>query len=249
MQTGYCQIMVALYLYTKTIPSSPTVVSERGFADNCELRGSSIQGHGVFAKRALKQGEQIAMLTGQRKSLPDVFKMIKNRVLQDDDPLQIDMGQYMLLDPESRAFNHSCKPNAGIKGKSELFALRDIPPGEEITYDYSTTGGVNITPDRWTMHGCNCGSEHCRHDIGNVLTIPPNTLEQYLQAGALPDFNIPVAQAAVAGNRDSIATQSLYTTEDFLRRIFLQIQSPTDAHSVEVITRIVEDWEMNRKAV
>ncbi|MHB8630096.1 MAG: SET domain-containing protein-lysine N-methyltransferase [Aggregatilineales bacterium] len=55
--------------------------------------------------------------------------------------------------------NHSCDPNAGVKGQNVLVARRDIAPGEEICFDYETTDtqGMNFV--------CRCGSPKCRKRI------------------------------------------------------------------------------------
>ena len=97
------------------------------------------------------------------------------------------------MDDLSYWFNHSCEPNAGVRGLSELFAIRPIQEGEEITYDYSTTVGID-RPGSWLLANgdwkmkCNCHSENCRGDIGTFTTIPQNTFERYIALGALPDF-------------------------------------------------------------
>ena len=44
---------------------------------------------------------------------------------------------------EARFINHSCEPNCEsvTRGKRIwIYALRDIQPGEELTYDYNLTG-------------------------------------------------------------------------------------------------------------
>jgi hypothetical protein len=101
--------------------------------------------------------------------------------------LQIGKSFYIDLDYLSRAFNHSCDPNAGIRKISELFALRDIKKGEEITYDYSAVVGPNNPPSEFSMK-CKCGAKYCRGIIGNILTIPKKSLENYIKNGAVQDY-------------------------------------------------------------
>jgi hypothetical protein len=63
--------------------------------------------------------------------------------------------------PEPADFvNHSCDPNAGLSGQITLVAMRDIQPGEEITYDYAMSDGSPY--DEFT---CSCGSRHCRGHV------------------------------------------------------------------------------------
>lgn len=60
--------------------------------------------------------------------------------------------------------NHSCEPNALIKNKVELVALRDINPNEEITFDYSQT-----EEDPYFKMECACNNKNCRKIIfGNA---------------------------------------------------------------------------------
>jgi len=149
-----------------------------------EIKESKIVGRGSFATEGVKKGETIKVLTGERVSREETEKRINEGREYVDDPLQIGDNLYLDLDESSRLINHSCDPNSGICGESELFAIKNIEKGEEITFDYSTTVGKNIS---WYMK-CNCSSKNCRKKIGNVLTIPKETLKRYNQAGALPDF-------------------------------------------------------------
>jgi hypothetical protein len=86
-----------------------------------------------------------------------------------------------------------------MRKRSELFALRDILPGEEITYDYSSTVGPNITADMWTMK-CSCGASVCRKTIGNVLSIPEDRFHMYLKAGALQDHILAALKLTTTGS-------------------------------------------------
>lgn len=53
--------------------------------------------------------------------------------------------------------NHSCDPNAGFDEGGMLVALREIEPGEEITYDY-VAHPLPASP--WSFK-CECGAERC----------------------------------------------------------------------------------------
>ena len=152
-----------------------------------EIGDTSKYGEGVFAKEDIAKGEIIKILSGEIISLAECLKRINGGDEVNDDPLQIGSELYIDLDYLSHAFNHSCQPNAGLRKTSELFALKNILKGEEITYDYSTTVGPNIPASEWLMK-CDCGSIKCRKLIGNILTIPKNDLENYKKLGALQEY-------------------------------------------------------------
>jgi uncharacterized protein len=153
-----------------------------------EIRNTNRYGNGVFALRNFKKGERIWNLNGKVVTLKECLKMIMNGAETNDDPLQIGKKIYIDLDFVSHAFNHSCTPNAGIRKRSELFALRDIKKDEEITYDYSTTVGPNIPTSDWPGMKCKCGNKNCRKLVGNVLTIPGKDIKKYIELGAFQDY-------------------------------------------------------------
>ena len=149
------------------------------------IHQSDIEGRGVYANRVFHRGEVIFTLVGRQVSGKEIDELLEAGDLNMDDPLQIDVDTYLLLEPDSRTFNHSCDPNMGVRGESELFALRDIAVGEELTYDYSTVvGSVN---GAWSME-CNCGSPKCRSRISTWESLPVDVRARYLKVGAFPDF-------------------------------------------------------------
>lgn len=134
-------------------------------------------GKGVFAKKKIAKGSHICFLTGKIISLNN-FKQ-KNRKITVD-PLQIHRDKYIELNKPFIYFNHSCDPNAGIRKKNELFAIKSISNGEEIFFDYSTTIDEGLD--------CACGSKKCRKKVGDFYTLPKKTQLFYIQNGAVPDF-------------------------------------------------------------
>jgi hypothetical protein len=58
----------------------------------------------------------------------------------------------------ARLINHSCAPNCRaetIRGRIWIIAQREIPPGEELTFDYG------FALKEWRLHPCRCGSPKC----------------------------------------------------------------------------------------
>jgi hypothetical protein len=71
--------------------------------------------------------------------------------------------------------NHSCAPNTGIRNDWDLVALRDIPQGEEIRYDYSTS----LDEKSFTMR-CRCGAPGCRQVVTDFAELPAAVQDYYL---------------------------------------------------------------------
>src|SRR3974390_38710 len=108
------------------------------------VRRSRIQGRGVYASRDIAQGERIMEYTGARLSHEEAEKLCPDDeasprhhtfLFAVDDGLVIDGGQG---GNDARLINHSCDPNCEveiIRRRVYIHALRDIAPGEELTYD------------------------------------------------------------------------------------------------------------------
>ncbi|VDK44094.1 unnamed protein product [Anisakis simplex] len=79
----------------------------------------------------------------------------------------------------SRSVNHSCEPNCTVNAvtvdgicRLKVTALRDIEPGEEITYDYGT-----MICDGMVGMRCRCGAVNCRGTIGKLVNVGGNRKE------------------------------------------------------------------------
>lgn len=152
-----------------------------------EYRDTGKYGLGVYASKNIKEGEFVWRMTGEKVSLAECWTRINSGNEDLTDPLQVGLEEYLDLNKFSRLFNHSCEPNLGIKNESDLFALKNIKKGDELTFDYSTTVGPNIPISEWFMD-CGCGSEKCRKIISNILSIPKIEIEKYLKKGFLQDY-------------------------------------------------------------
>lgn len=130
-----------------------------------EIKDAGEKGRGVFATAPIRKGELIARMGGW---------VVPTSQLNDDWwHLQIDQDLWLCSpgDQLDDCINHSCEPNAGfVTGEPALHALRDIAPGEEIAFDYSTS----LSQAGWNLQCC-CGSPRCR-----TLILPwPEMPESY----------------------------------------------------------------------
>ncbi|MEK0084399.1 SET domain-containing protein [Benzoatithermus flavus] len=100
---------------------------------------------------------------------------------------QIDTDRYLLPHGSiDDLINHACEPSAGIRLTARgyrLIALKDVEPGEQLTYDYSTY----ITNPRERLR-CACGSPRCRGEIGPFRELPASLRAFYLERGVVGPF-------------------------------------------------------------
>jgi len=161
--------------------------------DILEVRESEISGKGAFAKRNISKGERICFMQGKLCTIDEMIILVDSDLEEGSDPLGVDDEIYIDLDELYRSINHSCKPNAFLRGRNELIAIRNINKDEEITYDYSTTMDDNSKKievgdgELWSMK-CNCGKDNCRGVIDQFRTLPAEIQEYYTKNKFAPDF-------------------------------------------------------------
>ena len=134
----------------------------------CEVRRSPIHGMGVFASRSIRKGtriiEYIGELIDKEESNRRGLELLDESRKTGGAAVYIfDLNEEHDLDGnkpynDARLINHSCDPNSEMVNEDDhlwLFALRDILPGEEITFDY----GYDI--EHFMDHPCRCGTSKC----------------------------------------------------------------------------------------
>lgn len=128
--------------------------------------GSS--GRGSVAVEFIAAGEVVGAFGG-RALTRDEFDLLP--VAQQARSIQIEDDIYLAgaSDPEPADFvNHSCEPNCGMSGATVVVALRDIAPGEHLTYDYAMSDGSD-----YDEFECLCGTPACRGKVtGNDWMLP-----------------------------------------------------------------------------
>lgn len=107
------------------------------------LDRSPVQGIGVFAKTHIAKGTLVWKLH------PDYDRRIAvEQYEQETGPVKAYLDRYCYPDRRDRNFivfeaddarymNHADDPNCDISKPEEMYALRDITPGEELTCDYN----------------------------------------------------------------------------------------------------------------
>ena len=101
--------------------------------------GRSSAGLGLFATRPIAKQRYIVTYSGERIATAEATRREQRGakyMFEIDSRWTIDGSSRRNL---GRYANHSCRPNAEAvlrRGKIVLVAVRDIAPGDEITYDY-----------------------------------------------------------------------------------------------------------------
>lgn len=122
------------------------------------IRSSAIHAAGCYTTTAIQKGTHVAEYDGPRLSRGEADARY------DESPITYLFGLgdgSIVIDGHCMAMfiNHSCDPNCETEernGRVWIRAIRNIAPGEEITYDYCLYDGG---PDEAQ---CNCGAKKCR---------------------------------------------------------------------------------------
>lgn len=93
-----------------------------------EVRPSSIHGRGVFAKKTIQKGERIGQYLARKTNRDGKYVLWVEYEQTKEIKGYEGFGRLRFL-------NHSSRANSRFDGL-ELFALKPIQPGEEITFHY-----------------------------------------------------------------------------------------------------------------
>ena len=126
--------------------------------DHIRIGPSPIHGEGVFAQTALRPGTRVIEYVGEKITTEESARRCERQnwcIFSLDDEFDLD-GDFE-WNP-ARRVNHSCAPNCEaecVEGRIWITALRDIEPGEEITYNYGYDW------EEYQEHPCHCGAADC----------------------------------------------------------------------------------------
>jgi len=91
-----------------------------------EVKNSEIHGRGVFARKPIRRGERIGHYLSRRTNRDGTYVLW----VEDGDTWKLYDGYGKL-----RFLNHRSRPNSELRDR-DLYALRTIKPGEEVTIHY-----------------------------------------------------------------------------------------------------------------
>ena len=112
---------------------------------------SRIAGWGVYATRAIPKNKRIIDYAGERITHKESSKR-EDRYLKKGHIWCFTLNRRWVIDAGvggniARFINHSCKPNCYVEikdGTIWIRAARTIRRGEELSYNYNTTGDAEI---------------------------------------------------------------------------------------------------------
>jgi len=117
--------------------------------DFAVLRREDGKGVGVYTKKAFKRGDLVARITGN--IVPHIGQHT----------LQITPTTHLYDKYFTGYLLHSCTPNIFLDmNEFEVWALRDIDPGQSLTMDYASTEDV-----LFKQFPCLCDTPNCRYWI------------------------------------------------------------------------------------
>jgi SET domain-containing protein len=135
-----------------------------------ETRRSPIHGTGVFATRRIRKGGRVVEYVGERVSHAEADRRYEDKDANDSHTFLFIVDRRTVIDAgvggnAARFVNHSCAPNCETVIEDRrvfIYALRDIDPGEELTYDYLIQREPDDPPDVEEVFSCRCGDARCR---------------------------------------------------------------------------------------
>ncbi|GGX74028.1 hypothetical protein GCM10011309_25200 [Litorimonas cladophorae] len=146
-----------------------------------EVRENGAMGLAVFATDEIKAGERIAVFEGEIYHAKDALSLPN---IMRDHAIQTSETTYVFgYQGLAHCLCHSCDPNCGIRNLAEIFAVRDIAKGEQLTWDYRCS--ENST---WVLDKCLCGTDACTGKVGNFDSLSESTKMRYLENGMVSEW-------------------------------------------------------------
>ena len=131
-------------------------------------------GFGVKARQPIFKDDLLAVWSGVIYSEAELAGLSGE---QKAHSVEIEDGLYLVslvMDEPADFINHSCNPNAGMRGQICIVAMRNIEPGEEITMDYAM-----VDSSSYDAFACACGEKDCRGWIDGTGYKTPVLWEKY----------------------------------------------------------------------
>jgi SET domain-containing protein len=152
------------------------------------VRASAIHGLGAFAATEIPASTRVVEYLGERI---DKSKSVRRCAEGNEYIFSLNEGEDLdgnVSGNPARLLNHSCAPNCEAQnsnGRIWLISLRDIAPGEELTFNY----GYDL--EDYRNYPCACGAPGC---VGYIVA------EEFFEH-VRPGGNLKIGQAPGATSR------------------------------------------------
>jgi len=150
-------------LHTNRIPQPAAPARVRGERSNPQkyavrVEPSRIDGLGAFADQDIPARRKIGEIRGESISVREARRRAKGAARI----MIVELSERRAIDASSstdplRYTNHSCQPNVVLRirqGRVEIYAMRDVAVGEELTANYGPTHHEGTLT-------CRCGAPAC----------------------------------------------------------------------------------------
>jgi uncharacterized protein len=151
------------------VPKTPAAKSSPP-RQRIQTRRSGVHGKGVYALVDLAEGETLIEYTGEVISWDEALLRHPHDPKDPHHTFYFHIDEDRVIDAKyggnsSRWINHSCDPNCVADeegGRVFIRALRNIPAGSELFYDYGLVIDEPYTKKLKADYPCWCGSANCR---------------------------------------------------------------------------------------
>jgi uncharacterized protein len=159
---------------TKTKRARPSPPGRTGPVNEwMALRRSSIHGLGAFAVQDIPKGTRVIEYLGEKISNAEADRRYDDESMRRHHTFLFILNERTCVDAafdgnEARFINHSCDPNCEAvitRGHIWIEAIKRIPAGTELVYDYQFEDDDEYTEEDLRFYGCACGSPKCRGTI------------------------------------------------------------------------------------
>jgi uncharacterized protein len=154
---------------------------------------SPIADKGIFASEKIKAGSIICQYSNINKFNKILTAEEINQLPNEEKETYLrygyQIGDNLFAGPTSITdfpdisiyINHKCTPNVYFMDELTIVSMRDIEPGEELTYDYATTESYEWPIGEYNPYTCkcNCHSEKCRGVVLPTDWMNPELQQRY----------------------------------------------------------------------
>jgi SET domain-containing protein len=138
-----------------------------------ELRRSPINGLGAFSIAPIPKGTRVIEYAGEKINNAEADRRYDDESMPEHHTFLFILTSRTCVDAaydgnEARFINHSCDPNCETmvdRNRVWIKAIKDIPPGVELTYDYMYDDDPAYTAKDYLFYRCQCGAANCRGTI------------------------------------------------------------------------------------